>query len=89
VVSLNFQVGVVIGWIIQFRIRLVPTQNTFGEPHSTKNEKYLKKRDVDVTLFHVFLIFHGVGSTKNMSYGYLLHEKLNSPNNVCSHLKFE
>ena len=27
---------------IQFRIQQVPTQHTFGGPHSTKNEKYMK-----------------------------------------------
>ena len=68
-VLLKFRTGVVIGWGIQFRIQRVPTQHTFGGPRSTKNEKYMKKRDVDViiTFFHVFLIFHGEGSTKSMS----------------------
>ena len=62
--------GAVIGWGIQFRIQ-VSTRHTFGGPRSTKNEKYMKKHDADVniTFFHVFLIFPGVGSTKYFRVG--------------------
>ena len=50
-----------------------------------KNKKYMKKYDVDIniTFFHVFLVFHGKGSTKSIPSGYSLDAKLNSPSNEC------
>ena len=84
-VLLKFQVEALIGWGIQLSIQLLPTQHTFGGPHSTKNEKYMKKCDVDVSI--TFL--HGAGSIKSMLSGCLLDMELNSLSNECSHSKFE
>ena len=91
VLLLKFQLGALVGWGIQFRIQRVPTWHTFGGPRSTKNKKYMKKRDVDVsvTFFHVFLVFHGEGSTKSMSHVYSLDAELNCPSNEFSRSKFE
>ena len=76
---------------IQFCIQRVPTWHAFGGPHPMKNEKYIKKRDADIniTFFHVFLIFHGARSTKSMLSGYSLDVELNSPSNDYSYSKFE
>ena len=76
---------------IQFHIQQVPTWHTFGGPHSTKNNKYMKKRDVDVsiTFFHVFIVFRGMKSTKSMPSGYSLDVELNSSSNECARSKLE
>ena len=85
-VLLKFNAEALVGWGIQFRIERVTTQHDFGGLHSKKNEKYMKKHDVDVsiTFFHVSLIFHGAWSTKIMLHGYSLEIKLNSLSNECS-----
>ena len=70
-VLLKFWSGALIGWGIWFRIQQVPTWHTFGRPLSTKNKKYMKKRDVDLNImfFNVFLVFRGAGSSKSMPSG--------------------
>ena len=51
-----------------------------------KKKKYMTTHDVDVniTFFHVFLVFCGAGSIKSMPSGYSLDAELNSPSNECS-----
>ena len=80
-ILLKFQGRTLIGCGIQFFIKWVPTWHTFGGPHSMKNEKYMKKRGVDIIImiFHVFLIFRGARSTKSMSSRYSLEIELNLP----------
>ena len=77
-VLLKFQLATLIGWGIQFRIQRVPTWHTFGGPRSMKDKKYMKKCDakwvlvgcgiesINITFFHVSLVFRGTGSTKRM-----------------------
>jgi len=54
--------------------------HTFYLPSYTKNEKYMKNV-IAITIFHVFLNFHVVGSTKSMQHGYSLDEELNFASN--------
>ena len=56
VVLLKFRLGALVGWGIQFRIQQVPTWNTFGGPCSTKNKKWMKKRDANIEKV-VYLFF--------------------------------
>ena len=88
---LKFGVAILVGWGIQFHIQRLPTRHNFCGHLSMKNEKYMKKCDVDIQhhIFHVFLIFHGAGSTKSMSSGYSLVVELYSLSSKWSYLKFE
>ena len=80
-----------VGCGIQFLIQRIPTRHIFCGSRSMKNEKYKKTRDADIniTFFHVFLVFCGARSTKSMPSGYSLDEELNSPSNEWSWSKFE
>ena len=44
---------------------------------------------ITITFFHVFLIFHVVGSIESLQNGYSLDEELNFASNEYSHSKFE
>ena len=58
-----------------------PVAMILVDPSPWKMINAWKKHDVDVniTFFHVFLIFHREGSTKSMYNGYSLDVDLNSP----------
>ena len=62
--------------------------HTFDGPYYTKNEKYMKNV-IAITFFHVFIIFHVVGSIESMQHGYSLDEELNFSFNEYSRSKFE
>ena len=62
--------------------------HTFDGPCYMKNEKYMKNM-ITITFFHVFIIFHIVGSIESMQHGYSLDEELNFASNEYSHLKFD
>ena len=65
-VLLKFRSETLIEWGIQLCIQRVPTWHTFGAPLSKKNNKYMKKHDanINITYFHVFIVFRGEGPTK-------------------------
>ena len=57
---LKFRSGELVGCGIKFRIQWLPTQHTFDGLRYPKNQKYLKKRDVDVIItFFRFFLFLG------------------------------
>jgi len=62
--------------------------DTFDGPCYMKSKKYMKKRNYN-NVFHVFLIFHIVGSIESMQHGYFLDEELNFASKEYSHSKFE
>ena len=60
----------------------------FDGPCYTKNEKYMENM-IPIKFFHVFLIFHLVGSIEIMKHGHSLDEELNFGSNEYSCSKFE
>ena len=62
--------------------------HTFNGPCYTKNEKHMKNV-IAIIFFHVFLIFHAVGSIKDMKHGSSLDKELIFSSNKYSCLKFE
>ena len=77
---LKFQVGTLVGCRILFLIKGVPMLHTFDGPNYMKNDKYMKNV-IAFKFFHVFLIFHVVGSIKSMKDVYSLDEELNFASN--------
>jgi len=62
--------------------------HTLNGPYYTKNKKYTKNMIANI-FFHVFLIFHIIGSIESMQHGCSLDEELNFSSNEYSCLKFE
>ena len=62
--------------------------HTFDGLFYMKNEKYMKNV-IEITFFHVFLIFHVARSIESMKHGYSLDEELNLASNEYPRSKFE
>jgi hypothetical protein len=63
--------------------------STFGGPRTTENKKYMKKRSVEIniTFFHVFLVFHCEGPPKECQVGTrwiwnLIPHAMSDPNQI-------